>query len=317
MSAWITRIEEHLGTALVPELRSLYASADGEAGEHGRPGPASMGRAMRLLTADDVIEAYDGIRRFVPLRGSAPFWGGRNGEYAAVYLTGPLTGRVYVIDYDGRNDSVSFRTVNSFVDSLNAGVAEDADWTDLRTDYYVDTEYFIRGAAACKPATETELASDREAVAALRTEYASATIEDERDDYHYAANIMGVTPPSETESMLEFLDSDDMWIQERACNIVGHRRYEPVIKKLGTIAREGTTNGRPAAMAALGRIGTPAAVAEILESAPHFDKGSHYHVAGALERCGCAVRKDNIDPKGVRIPDYLYQLPGDTTWRKL
>lgn len=317
MPAWISRIEEHVEARLVPELRSLYAATDGEEGDYGRPGPASEGRAMRLMTADEVIEAHDGIRQFVPLRGSAPFWRGGNGEFAAVYLTGPLTGRVYIFDYDGRNDSVSFRSVNSFVDSLNAGAAEGADWFDLQADYYVFNEYFIRGAGVCKPATEEELASDSEAAAALRAEYASAAIEDERDDHHYALNIMGLTPPLKTVSILDFLDSNDMWIQERACQIMGHRRYEPVIEKLGTIARGGTTNGRGAAIDALGRIGTPQALAEILTSAPHFDKGALYQVADALQRCGCATRKHNVDPKGRTAPDYLYQLPGETEWHKL
>ncbi len=317
MSAWITRIEQHLGRPLVPDLRRLYAQSDGEAGEHGRPGPVSAGRPMRLMTADEVIETYDSFSGFVPLRGSALFWAGGNGEYAAVFLSGPLTGRVYIFDYDGRNDSVAFRSAGSFVASLGEAAAEGADWQDLRTDYYVDTEYFIRGDALCKPASEAETASDREAAALLRQEYATATIEDERDDHHYAMNIMALTPPAETASMLDFLDSDDMWIQERACNVVGHRKYEPVIAKLGTIARSGTTNGRGAALHALGRIGNAAALAEVLKSAPHFDRGAHYAVASALEACGCAVRKDHIDPRGVRTPDYLYQLPGETGCHKL
>jgi hypothetical protein len=108
-----------------------------------------------------------------------------------------------------------------------------------------------------------------------------------------------------------------MWIQARACDILGNRRYEPAIGKLGDIARTGTTNGRGAAMRALGRIGTPAALAQILESAPHFSKGSHWEVARALEGCGCEVRKDNIDPRGIQSPDYLYKLPGEAQWRKL
>ena len=40
-------------------------------------------------------------------------------------------------------------------------------------------------------------------------------------------------------------------------------------------------------------------------------------MADALARCGCEVRKDNIDPRGVRTPDYLYRLPGESEWRKL
>lgn len=317
MSASITKIEQHLKLHLVPDLKELYKNSDGEEGVHGRSGPASEGRAMRLLPANEVIEATEGIGRFVSLRDSAVFWGGQNGEFAAVFLDGPLLGRVYIFDYDGRNDSVAYRSVTSFVQSLNAGVQDGADWTDLQTDYYVDSEYFIRGAAVCKPADDNDLKSDRKAVKALRMEYASASIDDEPDHHHYAMNIMGLTPPTETPTILEFLDTDDMWIQERACNILGHRRYEPVVEKLGTIACEGTTNGRGAAIRALGRIGTPAALEAILRSASRFDRGSQYQIADALQACGCAVKKDNIDPNGIQTPDYLYQLPGKTEWRKL
>ncbi len=317
MSAPATRIEKQLNLKLVSDLEALYRSSDGEEGEYGRPGPASEGRAMRLLPADEVIEATENVGSYIPLRGSAIFWGGDNGEFAAVFLTGPLLGRIFIIDYDGRNDSASFRTVTSFVQSLNAGVQDGANWTDLQTDYYVDSEYFLHGAAVCKPANESELKLDRMAVKELRAEYASATIADERDHHHYAMNIMGLTPPADTPSILEFLDTDDMWIQERACNILGHRRYEPVIGKLGTIACEGTTNGRGAAIRALGRIGTPTALETILQCAPKFDRGSMYWIADALQLCGCAVKKDNIDPKGIKTPDYLYQLPGKTTWQKL
>ena len=284
MSAWIARIEKRLGTSLIPELRSLYAAADGEAGYYEFPGPASEGRAMRLLPAAEVIAAFDGFCRFGSLRGSAPFWRGSNGEFALAFLSGPLTGRVYIIDYDGRNESVSYRTVNSFVDSLNEGAAERVNWYNLRTDYYVYTDYFIWRAGVCKPAAESDLAADREAVAALRAEYASATIKDVFDDHHYAMNILGVTPPSETESILEFLDSDDMWIQARSCRIVGHRRFEPAIQKLGVVACEGTANGATAAMDALGRIGTPAAVEELRRIAPRIEKGLENYFNSVLRR---------------------------------
>ena len=105
--------------------------------------------------------------------------------------------------------------------------------------------------------------------------------------------------------------------QARACDILGNRRYEAAIDQLGEIARAGTTNGRGAALRALGRIGSAAALAQILESAPHFDKGWHWGVASALEGCGCKIRKDNVDPRGIKSPDYLYQLPRESEWRKL
>jgi hypothetical protein len=203
MSKWIAKMESHLGASLVPGLRQLYEQADGEGpgDKYGRPGPASQGRPMRLMTSQEVVETFDRFNSLGPLRGSALFWAGDNGEYAAAFLTGPLTGRIYIFDYDGRNDSVVFRSVESFVESMNEAAAAGAGWQDLRTDYYVDTEYFIRGDAVCKRAAEAQIAADREAQRLLRAEYATATIKDELDDHHYAMNIRGLTPAFETECL--------------------------------------------------------------------------------------------------------------------
>ena len=257
MTPWIERIESHLGVPLPADLRELYEQGDGESPHDFVP--YSTSRAMRLMSADEVIENYGRSRLFGPDRGWCMFWASGNGEYAAAYLTGPLTGRVYIYDNDGRHDSIAFRSVRSFVASMNDLAAGDPghnDWPYLATDYYVDSEYFYRGKATCKPATAEEIAADVEAQKQLRAEYATAQINDELDEHHYAFNIMALTPTNQTESILEFLeplDSRDMWIQERACNLLGHRRFHPATARLGEVVRTGDTNGRMAALRALGR----------------------------------------------------------------
>lgn len=320
MTDWIATMESGLRLTLVPELRALYEGTDGEEGANGWVGPASAGRPMRLMSSEEVLETNDNFRGFVRMRDSAIFWMNGNGEYAAVFLAGPLAGRIYFFTNDGRNDSISFRSVNSLIAAMNELAAADSecpDYQDLRTDYYVETEYYIRGDAVRRPASADEFAADRDACRRLREEYASATIADEFDEHHYAMNIMALTPDDETETLDEFLKSEDMWIQAQACNILGHRRYEPRIAELGEIARTGTTNGRGAAVRALGRIGTATARQELIASAPHFTKGDHWNLSAALEACGCEVRKDNIDPRGIKTPDYLYRVPGESEWRTL
>jgi len=322
MTPWIERMESHLGIPLLTELRELYEQGDGESPDDFRP--YSSSRCMRLMSADEVIEYYDRHRSFAPLWGSCLFWEGGNREHAAAYLSGPLTGRVYVWDYDGRNDSIAFRSVRSFVASMNdlaGGDPAHNDWPSLATDYYVDSEYFFRGKGVCKPATADEIAADVQAQKQLRAEYATAQIDDELDEHHYAFNIMALTPTNQTESILEFLeplDSRDMWVQARACNLLGHRRFHPATARLGEVVRTGDTNGRVAAMGALGRFGTPEALAQILQSIPHYFQGkANNELALALAGCGCETRKENIDPRGIKSPDYLYRLPGEAEWRKL
>jgi hypothetical protein len=318
MNVWIQQIESHLGVPLLDDLRELYESSDGESPDDFRP--YSTSRAMRLMSADEVIETYDRFRSFAPLRGSCRFWAGYNGEYAAAYLTGPLIGRIYIWDYDGRHDSIAFRSARSFVESMNDLALSDPasnSWVQLASDYFVNSEFCMVGEAVCKPATAEDIASDVEACRHLRAEYTSAQNLDEPDEHHYAMNIMALIPATATEGILGFLDSQDMWIQARACDILGHRRYEPATARLGEFVRSGTTNGRGAALLALGRLGTPAALAQILQSVPRYPKGANNELARALAGCGCEIRKENIDPRNIQQPDYLYRLPGETEWRKL
>ena len=318
MNAWTQQIESHLGVPLLDDLRELYESSDGESPDDFRP--YSSSRAMRLMSADEVIEYFDQLLTFANPRGSCQFWIGGNREFASAFLTGPLSGRVFIRDYDGRNDSIAFRSVRSFVESMNdlaAGDPQLNDWPDLASDYYVDSEYFYRGKAICKPATQEEIVSDVEAARQLQAEYAAAQNLDEPDEHHYAMNIMALIPPMATEEILEFLDSQDMWIQARACAILGHRRYEPATARLREIVRTGTTNGRGAALRALGRLGTPAAFEQIVQSIGHYFKGGSRELADALAGCGCEIRKENIDPRNIQQPDYLYRLPGESEWRKV
>lgn len=238
-------LAEYLQHELPPEINTRYDADDLDCGP------------MPLMPPGDVADSFDMLRDFANLRGSVPFFRGWNTEYAAVYLAGPLSGRVYFWNYDGRHDSIAYRSITSFVDAMVAIGQAQQDWYAAPPDYYVPTQYFQHGTGICRPADAADIQSDANARDALRAEYETADIRDERDDHHYAFNIMALTPPEETASILEFLDSDDMWIQERACEVLGIRQYAPAIDRLADLAVNGLPNSRTAAPIALGRIGTP------------------------------------------------------------
>jgi hypothetical protein len=67
---------------------------------------------------------------------------------------------------------------------------------------------------------------------------------------------MALTPSERVDTVLEFVDDDDMWTQERACWILGRRKYEPAVARLAVVALRGKHNGRVKAIGALGRIGS-------------------------------------------------------------
>jgi hypothetical protein len=242
-----TKIEQHIGLPLVPTLRRLYGGDDTKAVEGSK-----QRVAMGLMSADDVIKTFETLRGFMRLYDSAPFWQGLNGEYALVYLDGPLKPRVYFIDYDGRETSVAYRSVESFLDAMSqAKNYEQNDWFTVATDYFIESQYYLHGVAVCRPASAGDFEKDLLDRELLRGEYRPEKVNDDIDERYYAFNIMSLTPPDRTEEIISFLDSDDMCVQERACRILGHRNCERAIDRLVCVARTGMVNGRGAALRAL------------------------------------------------------------------
>lgn len=251
----ITQIERHIRLPLLPEIRALYERADGDLKwDKDCYGPVMGELPMRLMSSAEAIRIFDSYGSMIDLRGSAGFWEGMNGTYAFVYLTGPLQGRVYFWDYDGRHTSIAFRSIDSFLQALEEDRHKQDDWYNIPTDYFIDSNYFYHGKAVCRSASTADVALDLAAREELRCEYLPENIKDELDELHYASNIMALTPPDRTEEVIRFLNSEDMWVQERACEILGNREYHPAIDQLAEVVQNGMPNGRSAARRALQRM---------------------------------------------------------------
>jgi hypothetical protein len=148
-------------------------------------------------------------------------------------------------------------------------------------------------------------------VEALRPAFES---DEGQDRIDYACQLMTLTPYERTATLVAFTYEDDMYIQEKACTILGLRRWEPALPRLAELAEGGMVNARTAAIRGLGRIGTPDALRElerIHEALPAREAGSDWHMfANAFKGCGCEVdRADLQNPK--------YREPGAVEWKPL
>jgi hypothetical protein len=306
---WIAELESALGATLPSELRTLYEKGDGEKDLWPDKRP------MRLLPSAEALADYRELSRSADLRGSCPFWVSDNGDRAIVFLSGPLRGRVGLWDSASGypSEPVAYRSAASFVASLNEAAREGLDWYEMPTDYLVSTSYYSHGAGVCKPATAEEIESDREAFRAMMEAHESGEF-GEGDELFYAVNAIALAPPDGTGSLVRFLDSEDMYVQEPACTALGHRRYEPAIPRLAALAREPGGNGQTAAVTALGKIGTSAARDAILASVPGFSEGLDLLLAQALEATGCETR---FDEDKFRRRTYQYRLPDAAEWNAL
>src|SRR5262249_32700541 len=60
-----------------------------------------------------------------------------------------------------------------------------------------------------------------------------------RDPHRYRADAhaaMQLSHPDDMETFANLLDSEDMWISEKMCRIVGIRRYRPAINRMVEVA---------------------------------------------------------------------------------
>lgn len=307
---WIVEIESAIDAALPKELQVLYERADGESDA------TTEGRRMRLLSSAEAIRTYQEFSEISDLRNSCPFWTSDNGDYAAIFFAGPLRGRIYFWEHikNYPSDPVAYRSTDSFLESLNAAAEEELDWYEMSTDYLVDTSYYSHGAGVCKPATAEAIESDRQAFQAMLDLYRAGDFRDEYDEQFFAKNAIALAPPDATAAILEFLDSDDMYVQERVCKALGHRRYEPAVERLERLACEARGNGQTAAIAALGKIGNAAAREAILRSVAAFGPGQDFWLAKALDESGCETR---FEEDKFRVRTYFYRLPSATEWSRL
>jgi hypothetical protein len=263
-----------LAATLPPDLHALYAD-----GGTCRIGPESFPIA-ELLSPEEVIAETNQWKSVVRVERSWMFWRLRNGVFAAVFVEGPLRARVNIWNYDGRPHSIGYRSTNSFVGAMRNAAKQGRDWYTADTDYYVDTQHFYHGSGKLQEASDEDVASDLEARSRLEAEWNTNPSEDECDQQHYAFSYMALTPLDRTTELRPFLETADMWIQARACEILGHRRAQWAIPDLENVVKQGLPNGVNAAIDALGRIGSPdalAALQQLREDAPeqivgYFDR---------------------------------------------
>jgi hypothetical protein len=229
----LTRV---LGVALPPAIRAIYE-------DHGSE-DARYELCLRLLSPTDAAQAITGLREFgVPFEDHelGTFWTDDNSNYAGVFMSGQLAGRVFKIDHEEPSPEPCWRSVASFYDALLDGRDAGLDWCELATDYP-------------RPATDREPADDALAsrLFALHREQPSAAV-GQRAVYQALALSSAATHEAQVVSLLQ---SNDMWIQERAVQILGHWCLETTIPDIVDVVRNGQHNGRTAGIAALKRIGS-------------------------------------------------------------
>jgi hypothetical protein len=224
-----------LGVPLPPAIRTVYQ-------DHGAEEPGYE-LCLRLLSPAEAGRTIVALREFgVPFEDHelGTFWTDDNSNYAGVFTSGPLAGRVFMIDHEETRPEPCWRSVESFYDALLDARDAELDWSELATDYPREPD-------DQSPADDA-LASQ---LFALHQEQPhSAT--GQRAVYR----ALALSSATHAEQVMSLLWSENMWIQERAVEVLGHWRWEPAVASIVEVVRNGQHNGRTAGIYALTRIGS-------------------------------------------------------------
>ncbi|WP_407667781.1 HEAT repeat domain-containing protein [Paenibacillus massiliensis] len=195
---------------------------------------------LRPLSSEEITEMVSVLQGMTGFEELLPLWTNDHSDYIGVYASGILRGKVCHISHEETDLSPGFRSVETFLTAVQQ--YPEQDWEELTKDYPTRQEL-----------SEQEEVEDIQCLSGLLLQIErEETDEEERCMLLYS--VMALTPISRLDSLLPYLDDEDMYVQERACDVLGHHRYVPAKEKLEVVAKQGMHNGKSAAARALSRI---------------------------------------------------------------
>ncbi|MDR6726906.1 hypothetical protein J2W91_005431 [Paenibacillus amylolyticus] len=196
---------------------------------------------LRLMEFEEVIEMAELLSEMKVYQDIIPLWTDDHSNYIGLKVQGACKYRINYIDHEETDVSPGFRSVRSFIAELEQHPS--FYWDELKKDYPSDIEI-----------SDAEMDEDLRCIDELNKLISSNPLIDDDIRCQYIFSIMALTPKRNLDSLIPYLDDEDMYVQERACEILGFHRYLPARDKLIEVSTNGMHNGKLAAKRALARI---------------------------------------------------------------
>lgn len=206
-----------------------------------------------MLSVENIFEFYessqDALSRSVygdlldPSWMIPMFWEG-GGNYAGIYVSEPLRGRCFIHDHEEPLNLPVFRSLGRMILTFaKVRGKEDIYHANLIGDYPVLDDSQL-------------LPNDIRLSSRWLKEYFDV----EPKNNLKALFAMQLSAASDTNTLLRLLDEDDVWVQARACELIGLRRFVGGIDKMVKVALKGNNNPTIATLVALRDWHAPEAV---------------------------------------------------------
>ncbi|MGE7112536.1 hypothetical protein [Lysinibacillus sp. NPDC047702] len=196
---------------------------------------------IRLLSFEEATEMYLYLNEDINSSEVFPLWTDNDSNYVGVYMFGSLTGKVCFINHEEIDLSPVYPNVQTFIKILLEN--HESDWYELPKYYPMSKEH----------TDVLLLRQDVQAIIELKNLLKNPELDEEKRT-QYMFSIMALTPYTQLHEIIPLLEDMDMWVQERAAEILGFHRYLPAREKLNWVKEHGQYNGKMAAEIALRRI---------------------------------------------------------------
>jgi SMI1/KNR4 family protein SUKH-1 len=248
-SAEIAAAESALGCAFPPELRAIYEVMDGLDVEGMTPdlGLMALKEVVKFHVADVEGWAPPEDRAWWRKFGLVACWTDYNSNYIGIRVDEPARGMVVFLDHEDASPAPRYRSLESFLDQFEKGVAEDIEWHDWPTDFPLPGD----------------VADDQ----VLAREYfwsQTGHLSEEEETYWFDSGA-SLVPKSQVQLVIPYLDSSNMWIQEIATRLIAKGELPGAMAHLERMALEGMGNARSEALSGIARLAGPDAF-DVIES---------------------------------------------------
>ncbi|MDO5640611.1 MAG: hypothetical protein Q4G28_12170 [Neisseria sp.] len=165
-----------------------------------------------------------------------------NSNYWCVNTDGAMKGMICYLSHDEPDLAPKFKNISRFLQAINENPEAD-DFYDLAEDLF---DFPNSG-------KQLEFDERKKIIETLQSDFTSEADEDIQTQI--AFSIIALTSIDEIEeNIFPFLDDEDMYIQERAIQILGFHQYKPAKEKLMELKKTAMPNGQTAIKTALEKL---------------------------------------------------------------
>ncbi|WP_299315920.1 HEAT repeat domain-containing protein [uncultured Aquimarina sp.] len=192
---------------------------------------------FELIEKDDFESMLEYFVQYEIYANLIPILTDNNSNYWCLYVGGKLKGTVCHLSHDEVNLEPKFKNITKLINTIEKN-PEAYDFSEL------DVQVFDYP----KRENEIDLDNREEIITELLTEFEQVSENKEDLRQQLAFSVIALVKSKEIESYVyPLLDDEDMYIQERAIEIIGFHKYEPARNKLIELTKTAMSNGKSAA----------------------------------------------------------------------